>query len=262
MKPIAILRRQIFVIKIVGLYLDETPTIVHVESTTTVKDVIQNALSNAGKLNDSPEEYDLFEESVASNCSPSPIHDHNPGTSFSLDSFSTDNIPTKRILPLNEHILDSVMCWNGVSRRFYLRKRANESGRGWITNIINKGGISNSTSPVFGQNRKPVTTIDTTTSSANTMLESNRGSPFHGLGTHGSQKGIKSHSSNQIHGRSLDVDQPVVDYLDPTLGGLHPRARSMGETFLVCVYVTKEQYVFLRSSLYNNARDVLKQVSF
>jgi hypothetical protein len=139
--------------------LDDTPTIVHVnKSETKVRDVIQKALSNAGKVNETADDYELLEESIASHCSPSPIHEHNPSTSLTPDSFSSESIPMQRVLPLNEPILDSVAFWGGISRRLYLRKKANESGRAWITNIINKGGISNSTSPVFAHNRRTVTT--------------------------------------------------------------------------------------------------------
>lgn len=63
-------------IKIVGLYIDDTPTIVHIDkSETKVKDVIQAALVNAGKVNESADDYILFEETVASQsqCSPSPV---------------------------------------------------------------------------------------------------------------------------------------------------------------------------------------------
>lgn len=40
-KPLSILRRQIFVLRILGLYTDDTPTIVHAESSSTVRNVIQ-----------------------------------------------------------------------------------------------------------------------------------------------------------------------------------------------------------------------------
>lgn len=96
--------------------------------------------------------------------------------------------------------------------------------------------------------------IDTST------VSTGSNSPFRGLTSHGSQKSVKSHSSIQIHGHSLDVDQPECMYLEPTRA-LHPRARSMGETFLLCVFIQKDQYVLLRTALYNNAQDVIKQVS-
>lgn len=34
----------------------------------------------------------------------------------------------------------------------------------------------------------------------------------------------------------------------------------MGETFLLCVYITKDQYVLLRTSVYNTSQDVVKQI--
>lgn len=215
-------------IKIIGLFFDDTPTIVRIDkSETKVKDVIQAALFNANKINESADDYVLFEETVASHCSPSPVADCNPSTSLSaMDQSVNDNIPTQRVLPLNEPILDSVACWNGISRRFYLRKKNNESGRAWITSIINKGAISNAASPVFGQNRKGIAS-DSSVGSSNatsviidTSAISNSGSPFRGLSSRGSQKGMKSHSSSQIHGRSLDVEQASgIDYLEPNVRG-------------------------------------------
>lgn len=40
-RPLSILRRQIFIIRINGIYADDTPVTVHAESGSTVKSVVQ-----------------------------------------------------------------------------------------------------------------------------------------------------------------------------------------------------------------------------
>lgn len=90
----------------------------------------------------------------------------------------------------------------------------------------------------------------------------------------------KSHSSTQLYDYSLDVESGMntsIDYLDPTgllkfctkkkyflYLGIHPRAKSMGETFLVCVHNVSDNhlYAILRTSIDNTAKDVIKQVFF
>lgn len=73
-KPVAVPRRQIFVIRILGLYGEDTPTSVHIEkSDTTVREVIQAALVSAGKVNENPDDFVLLEETVTSHCSLSPV---------------------------------------------------------------------------------------------------------------------------------------------------------------------------------------------
>ncbi|KAI6195032.1 hypothetical protein M3Y96_01188100 [Aphelenchoides besseyi] len=278
-KSLSILRRQIFIIRIIGLYNDETPSIVHAESGTTVKGVILAALANAGKTNESAEDYILFEESAPPlQSAPSPVGDLNPvhpvgiaSTSTILSLTTIDQQSIQRILPHNEAIMDAVACWDGAMRRFILRKKtADSSGRAWITSIIKSSGSNTmssspngnssmlataSTSPAFGHNRK------TTTPALSGLFEGQSGNASpRGLSSNGSQKSMKSHSSNQIHGRSLDVEQPSCDFLEPR--GLHPRARSMGDTFLVCVHNVSEHhpYAILRTSIYNTSRDVIKQI--
>ncbi|KAI6197887.1 hypothetical protein M3Y94_01278600 [Aphelenchoides besseyi] len=233
-KSLSILRRQIFIIRIIGLYNDETPSIVHAESGTTVKGVILAALANAGKTNESAEDYILFEESAPPlQSAPSPVGDFNfvhpvgiASTSTTLSLTTIDQQSIQRILPHNEAIMDAVACWDGAMRRFILRKKtADSSGRAWITSIIKSSGSNTmssspngnssmlataSTSPAFGHNRK------TTTPALSNLFEGQSGniSP-RGLSSNGSQKSMKSHSSNQIHGRSLDVEQPSCDFLEP-----------------------------------------------
>ena len=89
---------------------------------------------------------------------------------------------------------------------------------------------------------------------------------------------MKSASSTQLHGRSLDVDT-VTENLEVHAEsggnslarirsrpseGLNPRARSMGDTFLVCVHnVSEDQpYAILRASVSSTATDIIKQVGF
>jgi hypothetical protein len=81
-----------------------------------------------------------------------------------------------------------------------------------------------------------------------------------------------SQSSTQLHGRSLDVDSAPDSVDKPMISeenndlcpeGLHPRAKSMGETFLVCIHNIAENhpYAILRTSINNTASDVIRQVS-
>ncbi|CAD6185127.1 unnamed protein product [Caenorhabditis auriculariae] len=137
----------------------------------------------------------------------------------------------QRVLPLNEPIMDAVACWNGSMRRFVLRKKGSDpSSRAWITSIIKSGtgGSSTSVSPC------PV--------------------PKDGH--------VKSASSTQLHGRSLDTEA-FAEHLDVGEGKwLNPRARSMGDTFLVCVHnVSEDQpYAILRASINSTASDIIRQV--
>ncbi|CAI2356478.1 unnamed protein product [Caenorhabditis sp. 36 PRJEB53466] len=138
----------------------------------------------------------------------------------------------QRILPLHEPIMDAVACWNGSMRRFVLRKKGSDpSSRAWITSIIKSGtsGSSTSVSP------SPLT----------------------------KDGHVKSASSNQLHGRSLDTDA-FGEHLDVTEGKwLNPRARSMvGDTFLVCVHnVSEDQpYAILRAGVNSTAADIIRQV--
>ncbi|CAB3400668.1 unnamed protein product [Caenorhabditis bovis] len=138
----------------------------------------------------------------------------------------------QRVLPLNEPIMDAVACWNGSLRRFVLRKKGSDpSSRAWITSIIKSGtsGSSTSVSP------SPLT----------------------------KDGHVKSASSNQLHGRSLDTDAIGEHHLEVAEGKwLNPRAKSMGDTFLVCVHnVSEDQpYAILRASINSTASDIIRQV--
>ncbi|WKY15760.1 hypothetical protein Q1695_000889 [Nippostrongylus brasiliensis] len=207
--PAPILKRQIFVLKVTGTFADETSIIVHGESDSTVKAVMQQALLNSGKNADQVDEYVLIEESVLTVPGEEPVE--------------------QRILPPNEPIMDAVACWNGSTRRFVLRKKGSDpSSRAWITSIIKSGtGTSATSSPCPGTK----------------------------------EEHTKSVSSAHLHGKSLDVEN--ADHLE--IGentGLSRRARSMGDTFLVCVHnVSEDQpYAILRASVHSTATDIIRQV--
>uniref|UniRef100_A0A914VHD0 Uncharacterized protein n=1 Tax=Plectus sambesii TaxID=2011161 RepID=A0A914VHD0_9BILA len=234
-KQLPMLKRQIFVLRISGLYADDTATVVQAESSSTVRSVIQSALLTCGKNVDNAEDYLLIEESL-----------NMPATGE--DGASGDGAPVtnQRILPPNEQIMDAVACWNGSTRRFVIRKKGSDpSSRAWITSIIKSGG-SNPSSSNLSQSPSTITTAN---------LERQR------AGTTGGEQPVlttKSHSSTHIHGRSLDADSSEL--LDTP--GMHPRARSMGETFLVCIHnVSEDQpYAILRASVNSDATAIIKQV--
>ncbi|VDO39058.1 unnamed protein product [Onchocerca flexuosa] len=128
-KTVPILKRQIFVLRISGLYNDDTPVIVHAESFSTVRNVVQMALTNAGKNADTAEEYVLFEVSdnkiLSRNDEQQHIHCGH------------------RILPSKVPIMDFVACWNGSMRHFIIKKKGtailddlDPSSRAWISSII------------------------------------------------------------------------------------------------------------------------------
>ncbi|CAD5206460.1 unnamed protein product [Bursaphelenchus okinawaensis] len=250
-QPLSVIKKQIFIIKITGLYADDTPVIVHAESGTTVRCVVQSALNNVGKSGENADDYILLEESL--NCTaPSPIMDNN----------EYRDIPSQKILPHGEPIMDAVACWNGVARRFHLRKKSSDpTGRAWISSIIKSGGansISNTASPAFGQNRKGA---GPSTSGATSEVSVGGSISPGGMSRTSSRKSPKHQLSFQLAGRSLDVEAlPSPDFLEPT--GMHPRARSMGETFLVCVHDVSDShpYAILRTSIHNTANDLIKQI--
>ncbi|KAH7728443.1 phospholipase C [Aphelenchoides avenae] len=236
-KPLSILRKQIFVLRIHYGSPEDPPVVVQCESGSLVRQVVQTALINAGK-SENADDYLLFEESLASSAN-SPVSTENTDAC----SAHYDEQPISRMLPHNEPIMDAVACWNGSTRRFYLRKKtADASGRAWITSIIKSGNSSSSTGVV-----NPVASTST--------------SPSFGQRRGAVSPTIKSHSSIQLHGRSMDVDGLLSngDYLEP---GMHPRAKSMGETFLVCIHNVSDNhpYAILRTSVKNSAEDVIKQI--
>lgn len=115
-KSLSILRRQIFVIRIQGLHNDDTPVIVHAESSSTVKNVIQLALTNAGKFSENAEDYFLFEEGIVT-----------PSEATAMGIVGAGDLEfttTQRMLPPTSAMMDAVACWNGSTRRFQLRKKS------------------------------------------------------------------------------------------------------------------------------------------
>ncbi|CAJ0572763.1 unnamed protein product, partial [Mesorhabditis spiculigera] len=131
-KPTPILKKQIFVLRVSGLNADDTPVVVHSESGSTVRSVIQQALSKAGKSAEQAEDYVLIEE----------------GTVDADEAGDQRPKPTFRVLPHGEPIMDAVACWNGSQRRFLVRKKGSDpSSRAWITSIIKSGGSSGGASP-------------------------------------------------------------------------------------------------------------------
>uniref|UniRef100_A0A183C4W4 Phosphoinositide phospholipase C n=1 Tax=Globodera pallida TaxID=36090 RepID=A0A183C4W4_GLOPA len=263
-KPLSILRRQIFIIRIIGLLPDDTPTIVHAESSSTVRSIIQMALANAGKAAESADDYVLFEESVQqplrSPSSELPLQSVVPplqnlaadfggeGTSFAPIAATE----VQRMLPHCEPILDAVACWNGSTRRFHLRKRnADACGRAGLFSSIIK-----SSQPSGALGGAP---------SASTMSigpSPPRKLVGHSLAGGDQQQPNKSQSSSQLHGRSIDVVEASGGGGERLEPGMHPRAKSMGETFLVCVHNISDThpYAILRTSINNTARDIIKQI--
>uniref|UniRef100_A0A0K0DPQ4 Phosphoinositide phospholipase C n=1 Tax=Angiostrongylus cantonensis TaxID=6313 RepID=A0A0K0DPQ4_ANGCA len=106
--PAPIFKRQIFVLKVTGAFVDETPITVYGRSDSTVKAIMQQALMNAGKNVDQVDEYVLIEESM-------------PSVAGGEDPIE------QRVLPLNEPIMNAVARWNGSTRRFVLRKKGSVS---------------------------------------------------------------------------------------------------------------------------------------
>uniref|UniRef100_A0A915CJM0 Ras-associating domain-containing protein n=1 Tax=Parascaris univalens TaxID=6257 RepID=A0A915CJM0_PARUN len=227
-RRIPMLKRQIFVLRIMGLCADDTPTIVHAESASTVRNVMQQALSNAGKNADTVEEYALFEENI-----------NGQGVSSLGETSECSEASSHRILLLSERIMDAVARWNGSTRRFVMRRRGNDpSGRAWITSIIKSGGGASALSQ--SPSNASAITVNHEKRIGDTAVHS------------------KSQSSSTFHVRSTDGEHSAET--DPL--GFHPRTRSIGETFLVCVHnVSEDQpYAILRANINCTASDIIKQV--
>uniref|UniRef100_A0A8R1TU29 Phosphoinositide phospholipase C n=1 Tax=Onchocerca volvulus TaxID=6282 RepID=A0A8R1TU29_ONCVO len=232
-KTVPILKRQIFVLRISGLYNDDTPVIVHAESFSTVRNVVQMALTNAGKNADAAEEYVLIEVSdnkiLSGNDEQQHIHCGH------------------RILPSKVSIMDFVACWNGSMRHFIIRKKEtaslcfttglhDPSSRAWISSII-KGSAG------------------TPSSSSTIQSPSCAPSP--------SERKANNRSSGQLpvlqRMKSLDPDifsekKIIIDW--------RPLTRTMSETFLVCIHnVSRNQpYVIFRASINSTTNDIIKEV--
>uniref|UniRef100_A0A915PXN4 Phosphoinositide phospholipase C n=1 Tax=Setaria digitata TaxID=48799 RepID=A0A915PXN4_9BILA len=221
-KTAPILKRQIFVLRITGLYPDDTPVIVHVESFTTVKNVIQMALASAGKNADSAEEYVLVEV--------------NSNGMFGNSDEQHDVQCGHRILSPKEPIMDSVACWNGSIRHFVVRKKGTDpNSKAWISSII-KSGVGTPSSSSASQ------------SPSCTMSPSER-KVNRSLGQHVMLHRIKS----------LDADVFSEKNATTNMGSF---TRTVSGTFLICVHnVSRDRpYVILRASIYSTASDIIKEV--
>uniref|UniRef100_A0A158Q7B3 Phosphoinositide phospholipase C n=1 Tax=Elaeophora elaphi TaxID=1147741 RepID=A0A158Q7B3_9BILA len=262
-----IVKRQIFILRISGLYNDETSVVVHAESFSTVKDVVQMALTNAGKNADTAEEYVLVE--VNSNEILSNIDEQ--------QHLQCEH----RILPSKEPIMDFVACWNGSMRRFFIRKKGtaslcftaklygkfykilfqgfkffhelmdftndfvgqikssrclfqDPSGRAWISSII-KVGVGTTSSSIQSS------------SCAQSPLE--RKVNNRSLGQH-----VVLHRIKSLDPDILSEKKVVAD--------MRPLTRTMSGTFLVCIHNVSEDkpYVIFRANIYSTASDIIKEV--
>uniref|UniRef100_A0A158R571 Phosphoinositide phospholipase C n=1 Tax=Syphacia muris TaxID=451379 RepID=A0A158R571_9BILA len=226
-KPLPVHKKQIFILKITGLNPDDAPTIVRADSSSTVRNVIQSALAKSGKNGDAAEDYVLIEERVK--C---------VGSNKSFDTPETPDHANQRVLPSNEPIMDAVACWNGFTMGFIIKKKNVDPGsRAWISSLIKSGS---SQPPLSGNAGSSSSHYEQRTYEA---------------GTH-----VKSHSSTNIYEKSSEAGRHSED-MDGS-NGLHSRARSMGETFLLCIHnVSADQpYAILRACITSTASDIIRQV--
>uniref|UniRef100_A0AC34Q8F1 Phosphoinositide phospholipase C n=1 Tax=Panagrolaimus sp. JU765 TaxID=591449 RepID=A0AC34Q8F1_9BILA len=241
LKRLNIVKKQIFVLRIQGLANDDSSIIVYAESCSTVRDVIQKALMSAGR-SESPDEYYLFEEGIMT---PS------EATAMGIvGAGGSDLTTTQRMLPAQEPIMDAVVCcWNGSTRRFVLRKKSSDpSGRAWITSIIKPG---------------PGTSSSAAASSAIPLRRAgdwmDQVLPRSGAVSPSGFVAISHHGTRSFDTEAIESTHSM-DYLEP--GGLPQRAKSMGETFLICIHNVSDNhpYAILRTSINNTATDIIKQI--
>ncbi|VDN57858.1 unnamed protein product [Dracunculus medinensis] len=222
-KPVPMLKRQVFVLRVLGLLADDGAVIVHAELNTTVRSVIQMALVNAGKSSDNADDYLLIEESAPRSL----LSSADDGESI-FDAFGS------RILPYNEFIMDAVACWDGSTKRFIVKRKGNDPGsRAWITSIIKS--TAGSASP-----------------SSSTYERKSDNARY---------KNLQGTSSS--HGRLMSVDsQRLVEMVTISDNQSHQHARSIGDTFLVCVHnvCDNQPYVILRANISSTANDIIRKV--
>ena len=242
-KRLNIVKKQIFVLRIQGLANDDSPVIVYAESCSTVRDVIQKALTTAGR-SESPDDYYLFEEGIVT---PS------EATAMGIvGAGGTDLTTTQRVLPAQEPIMDAVAFWSGSTRRFQLRKKSTDpSGRAWITSIIkpapaSTNGQNQNSSSASNPSKKIGEWVEQTKSRSGAVSPSG----FVAISHHGTRS-FDTEAIESTHS---------MDYLEP--GGLPQRAKSMGETFLICIHNVSDNhpYAILRTSINNTASDIIKQI--
>ncbi|VDK45135.1 unnamed protein product [Anisakis simplex] len=242
-KCVPMLKRQIFVLRIMGLYTDDTPTIVHAESASTVRNVMQLALSNAGKNADTVDEYALFEENIGASMRSTSISEA-ASTSASTfyggaESSSTSDLLNHRVLPLNEPIMDAVACWNGSIRRFVMRKKGTDpSSRAWITSIIKSGVAGSSSGLVAQQQSAASTTISQNQLNANLSPTTTQDVTKRFNDGVVTAQTLKSSSTSTLHGRSLDVDH-FKGTLNVNIGSYYYKLHfnSMNSSFCLFFYI-------------------------
>ncbi|GMS87098.1 hypothetical protein PENTCL1PPCAC_9273, partial [Pristionchus entomophagus] len=126
MRTTSSVKKEIFILRINGLEPEDAATVVQAESNSTVNDVIQEALSRAGKGSDSVEEFELIEEVIMNKA-----------------LLGIDEQPEQRVLSPQEQIMDVVAWWNGKLRKFICEKKGDDpSSRGWCASLIKKGHSS------------------------------------------------------------------------------------------------------------------------
>ncbi|KJH43047.1 Ras association domain protein [Dictyocaulus viviparus] len=227
--PLApIIKKQIYILKVAGAFADDLAITVRGESDSTVKAIMQQVLINAGKSAEQVDEYVLIEEST-------PV-------------LGGEDHIEKRILPVNEPIMDAVACWNGTTRRFIMRKKGTDpSSRAWITSII-KSGTSGSASAASSPSSVPKEEHLKITSSINR----------HGRSFHSDTSAHQFHFDDSKDTNSLFAIKYHFSYsID-----LGSRSLSMEDTFLLCVHnVSNDKpYVILRASVHCTAADIIRQV--
>uniref|UniRef100_A0A0N5BH47 Phosphoinositide phospholipase C n=1 Tax=Strongyloides papillosus TaxID=174720 RepID=A0A0N5BH47_STREA len=251
-KPLPILKKQIFVMRIYGISQDDNWVTVEAKEKTTVRSVIQLALQGSGKNTDNVEDYFLVEEFTSQT-------QLNPYIMENEESIEMGSFVNQRILLPNEPIMDAVAAWNGVTKRFVLkRKGVDQNNKAWYSNIINKNG------PSTGNNNSNNNTLQSPGMSPN-----NHTTFTASLSSHDKKFGLnesvnltqKSLSSTHIHGHSSEVQQ-TMDSIDlPPL--IHQqRPKSMGDTFLISIHnVSKEHpYAILRVNMTTTAKSIISQV--
>uniref|UniRef100_A0A7E4VIV1 Phosphoinositide phospholipase C n=1 Tax=Panagrellus redivivus TaxID=6233 RepID=A0A7E4VIV1_PANRE len=239
-RPLNILRRQIFVIRVQGLYNDDTPVLVHAESSSTVKHVIQIALANAGKLSENGDDYVLSKESLV-----------DPAEVVSIGMRKEGDVAFMEDLPPNDPILD-IAFWNNKTRRFLLRKKASDPSartRSYNFTFIKNSGITN----------PPPASSSTSTSTSKKVGEWVEAIRSSGATSPSGFVAISHHGTRSFDTEAIE-SRHSMDYLEP--GGLPQRAKSMGETFLICIHNVSDNhpYAILRTGVNNTARDIIKQI--
>uniref|UniRef100_A0A0N5A3Q4 Phosphoinositide phospholipase C n=1 Tax=Parastrongyloides trichosuri TaxID=131310 RepID=A0A0N5A3Q4_PARTI len=246
-KPLPIYKKQIFVMRIYGVTHEDNWVTVEAVQKTTVKSVIHLALQAGGKNTDNSEDYFLVEEySCQQNI--------NPFITENKDNSDIGRYINPRILSPNEPIMDAVASWNGISKKFVLKKRgADPINKTRYNNVRSKNGLTTSNNMLHSPALSPAANQGFTASLSShdkkfTLNESMNLSQ-------------KSLSSTQIYGHSLDGQQPF-DNIDIPASIFQQRTKSMGDTFLISIHnVSKDHpYAILRANMSSTAKSIIHQV--